>query len=372
MAEPPADSLVERGKLRVFGRQFGQSVREQAGPIALVLVFAAAGTVVGRRLGVSVLDAVWLYVPTYLNVVPLAIGLLLIGHGVRIAVVRRPARPITALIRDIRERFATGERIAAALPVLAFMPLFAGTFTLFKSVIARINPFSWDAAFAEWDAALHGGQAPWELLQPLLGYPLVTWLVNWGYNAWFLALSIVWVWQAFSLRDRRLRLQFFYTLLLAWILLGCLAAIYFSSAGPCYYGFVVDGPDPFAPLMSYLNSVDARYEVWALSTQDLLWQLHSRQEIQLGSGISAMPSMHVAMAFLYFLVGRRIAPIVGWAFFGFFLLILIGSVHLGWHYAIDGYASVLAVLPIWWLAGRLAARASVPAGAEETRPSRKS
>jgi hypothetical protein len=28
-------------------------------------------------------------------------------------------------------------------------------------------------------------------------------------------------------------------------------------------------------------------------------------------------------------------------------------VHLGWHYAIDGYAGILGAWLLWWLCGRL-------------------
>ena len=36
----------------------------------------------------------------------------------------------------------------------------------------------------------------------------------------------------------------------------------------------------------------------------------------------------------------------------FSMLTLAGSVYLGPHYAVDGYASIAAVHVIWWLAGR--------------------
>jgi hypothetical protein len=44
--------------------------------------------------------------------------------------------------------------------------------------------------------------------------------------------------------------------------------------------------------------------------------------------------------------------------FGYFLfaytgLIFLGSIVLGWHYAIDGYVSLLAVPMIWMLAGKI-------------------
>jgi len=72
----------------------------------------------------------------------------------------------------------------------------------------------------------------------------------------------------------------------------------------------------------------------------------------LGGGISAMPSMHVAFVTLnaFFLngFGRRWA-VAGWSFAA---LILFGSVYTGWHYAVDGYLSILVVSVIWYLTGR--------------------
>ena len=37
----------------------------------------------------------------------------------------------------------------------------------------------------------------------------------------------------------------------------------------------------------------------------------------------------------------------------FAALIFVGSIHLGWHYAIDGYAGAAVALFGWWAAGRL-------------------
>jgi len=347
-------AVEPNGFMRRFGDLLASSARAHLGPVAIVLAFAVTGSVAGAQYGLSILRAVWLYIPTYVYVVPLAIALILAIRGARIILVERPKRPLSMLLREIRDRYATAEVLAHALPVLLFMPIFAGTFTLFKSLLSQINPFAWDETLARWDAALHFGYAPWQLLQPLLGHPAITWSVNWVYNAWFFVLALVWVWQAFSLRDRHLRLRFFYTLLLSWILLGCVGAIAFASAGPCYYGLVVDGTDPFAPLMAYLHEADATTGVWALSAQDTLWRVLNAEELRLGGGISAMPSMHVAMAFLFFLVAWRASRLLGAVLFIYFLLILVGSVHLAWHYAIDGYFAVLATLLIWWLSGRLA------------------
>ena len=48
--------------------------------------------------------------------------------------------------------------------------------------------------------------------------------------------------------------------------------------------------------------------------------------------------------------GKRWA---GYLLSAFAFLIFVGSIHLGWHYAIDGYAGAAVALFGWWAAGRL-------------------
>ncbi len=69
-----------------------------------------------------------------------------------------------------------------------------------------------------------------------------------------------------------------------------------------------------------------------------------------------MPSLHVAQSFLFFLVMRHKARWIAAAFGIFALVIFFGSVHLGYHYAVDGYVSIMVTLVVWSLAGWLVRR----------------
>ena len=61
---------------------------------------------------------------------------------------------------------------------------------------------------------------------------------------------------------------------------------------------------PIFGLMAYLRETNKIYPIWALKTQNLLWDEYVNNRFGLGSGISAMPSMHVASTFLFFLLGH--------------------------------------------------------------------
>lgn len=67
-----------------------------------------------------------------------------------------------------------------------------------------------------------------------------------------------------------------------------------------------------------------------------------------------MPSMHNASAALFALAFFQVNRKIGWFFTVYAAVILVGSVHLGWHYAIDGYAGIAIAALSWWLAGHLA------------------
>ena len=124
---------------------------------------------------------------------------------------------------------------------------------------------------------------------------------------------------------------------LLWSVFGPLVHTLMPAAGPVFYARLGYG-DRFSGL------------VLPPETQQLteyLWRMYEGGPVGPVSGISAMPSMHIAMiAWMVIAVSvlarRWIVPMAAAA-----LLIFILSIALGWHYAIDGIAGAAGAVLIW-------------------------
>jgi hypothetical protein len=334
-----------------------QSFRTHVWLLLAIAAYGAALQMVALKFGGAAKLSLSLYSLVFTLGVPIFAVVFVLGRVVYIMVAVRPQRLTRYIIGDFRA-ILTPERFLTALPVFVALPVFASMFTSFKAMIPLIQPFAWDATFAAWDQALHFGRQPWEWLQPVLGHPYVTSAVNAAYNGWLLVMYGVWMWQAFSMKNPALRMRFFLSFVVSWTVLGTGAAIALSSAGPCYFPRVTGLPDPYAALGAYLREVSTHLPVWALKTQEMLWQDSLKPGVHLGSGISAMPSMHVATSVLFALLGMKTSRRLGIAFTAFAVLIMLGSVHLGWHYAVDGYAGAVGAVIVWQAVGWFLSRDS--------------
>lgn len=286
---------------------------------------------------------------------------MLCAYALYVMIWIRPRR-LVAYLAEFIVSAPSLNRTAQALPVLLSIPVFTYSFSIFKAAVPVLHPYALDVRFHELDLALHGGVAPWAWLQQVLHYPLLTATVNVVYHLWyFLVMGTLYV-LAFACGRPQLRMQFLLSFILSWIVLGNLLAIAASSAGPCYYGRIVPGADPYAPLMAYLHAANQHFPVWALNVQDMLWANYRDSFGSSALGIAAMPSMHVGSSVLIALLAWRLHRAAGIAASVFALLVMIGSVHLGWHYAVDGYVAAAGACLIWYLAGLatapLAARAA--------------
>ncbi len=263
-----------------------------------------------------------------------------------------PESPLKELGLWLKRNVFAPPVIKDTLNIVLILYLLSTSFGFLKSMIPVLVPFSWDQAFMELDRFLFFGHHPWEVLQPLLGYPIVTFLVNVAYNLWMASLFAFFLLLIFLAKNHQLRLQYLVANVLVWFVGGNLLAIILSSAGPCYFENIGLSSEPYSGLMAYLTGVNEIYPIWALQTQDLLWQSYSQQPNSFNL-ISAMPSMHVATSVLFALLAWRLNVWFGWVMTGFCVLICLGSIHLGWHYAVDGVLSLLITFPLWSFSGYL-------------------
>lgn len=258
----------------------------------------------------------------------------------------RPKRPL----QWARDRYFTPRSLhilIAAIPLLAICTTLIPIFSSLKSMIPLFTEYTWDAAIIEFERKLFFGYDAWQILHPFIGYPIVTAAIAVAYHLWvgFLYLGVLVMALYGSVTDD-LRRRFFLSYALAWSVVGGLMATLLACVGPVFAEPLV-GIDTFAPQMEYLRAANEQVPVMTLRVQDMLLERFYLDERGLGSGITAMPSMHVAVAALFWLAAREISPKAGRFFFWFMVLIWIGSVHLAYHYALDGLVSLAAVFAIW-------------------------
>ena len=259
----------------------------------------------------------------------------------------RPVYPIRHVAKSMARGISAIGLVRMVVVIITFT-LFLSAVSSLKSLIPAFDPFHWDPFLARLDASLYGGVEPWRWLQPLLGHPMVTRTINIAYNVWFFIMIGVLLWQMVDVRHPRRREQFLLMFVLIWVVNGLILATLLSSVGPCFYGLLLPNePNPYAGLMAYLHHANTITPIWAVPTQDHLWDLYQKSALGIGSGISAMPSMHISMAWLLFLFARQVHRYAGWVMLAYVLVIMVGSVHLGWHYSIDGYVSIITTSLLW-------------------------
>lgn len=304
-------------------------------------------------LGESIGLSAWAYLsPIITAIIPITFSCVGTGILFYFIFIKRPANPAKEMIRIFYNLILDPRRWAKAIPAIGIMMLGFMAYTEMKPLIPILNPYDWDMRLAEVDRLLHFGRDPWEWLFPLFGSAIPTAFINFTYNAWFFIMFAFWTASAFTKTDRGWERQFLLSFIWTWMIGGIVLAVYFTSMGPAFYDLVEPNNNPFALQIEQLKLI--RQEGWvpALATQDLLRESYLNPDSHNLSGISAMPSMHNATSIIFMLAAFRIHRIFGWVMAVFLAIIIIGSVHLAWHYAIDAYAGLAIGGFMWWAAGK--------------------
>lgn len=322
--------------------------------LALLVTTVAAGAYLislstGQPFNPSMIDSA-VYLATIM--LPPLLLIVMVWRFLHMAVVHRPADPLKFYVRDLRNLLFSFDGVLDGLVLLALFSLFLSSFSYIKDNIPNIQPFWWDPIFAHMDRILFLGHEPWRVLQPYFGSPLATTALNAAYHGWFFLMYFFLIGMAFFGKNQELRFSFAYGFVLTWTVAGLVLAILLSSAGPVYFERLGFGHE-YAPLMASLRADNQILPVWSLRIQRMLWESYQNGGGQI-SGISAMPSMHIANAVFFAALGFRIGRKTGIALSVFAVIIYIGSIHLGWHYAVDGIVGAAVALVCWRLGCYLA------------------
>ena len=235
------------------------------------------------------------------------------------------------------------------------------SYTFIKSSIPYLVPFYLDENWHKLDLWLHFDITPWHITHSLFPTPTATLVINVLYNLWFFVKWGVVIFFILYRQDDKLRTQFLVTFLASWVVIGNISATILSSAGPVFMQPLFD-VNHYQPLMERLANQNFALlnsnslPIWALDTQAMLLEHYLQNENSLGSGISAMPSLHVTIATLIAISVSKLNRWGGALAWLYALSIQIGSVHLGWHYAVDGYVGVILTILLWKLVGWLLTR----------------
>ena len=343
--------------------EWGLGLRDLRSLIALIAIYAILTWLVSELAGLEDFYRPLLYPARSIGVTLLSFFVIFIGYVIYLPIVAREPRPLKRIGHVIKTYVLAPRQLVKLVVPFLLLPFFMSAFTSFKSMIPEIVPFYLDHAFMVADRVLHAGWHPWEVTHALFGGEIASLVINNFYNLWFVVMWGAMSWHLINLARPAQRLQFLLSFLLIWMVLGSLAALALSSAGPVYYGEVTGFVDPFAPLMTRLYEIDATIRaaggaggLSALEVQETLWKFYISQDTTYGSGISAMPSLHVAVTALIAMSAYGIHQLFGYVMWAFTAMIVVGAVHLGWHYAIDGYVAIAAAIVIWRLTGRFAER----------------
>jgi hypothetical protein len=195
-----------------------------------------------------------------------------------------------------------------------------------------------DPYLAQFDRLLFLGRDPWTLFAWLNSFAMAIFY----HRAWF-AMMIVTLLVVLTKPSSPQKSAVMLTYFLLWSVMGPVIHVLMPAAGPVFFAKLGYG-DRF-------GGIQVPAEMTEMS--DYLWRVYQTDHFGPGSGISAMPSLHIAttawMVLAIYVLARRWT----WAVAVPGTLIFLLSISLGWHYAADGIVGAAAAIGCYWLCERI-------------------
>ena len=248
-------------------------------------------------------------------------------------------------LRQLRAKWlGRGLKHRLALPLVA-APIFMAAFVTLKSAATMTLPYDWDRFLADLDYNMFGVD-PWIPLHVALNNGIIPDMLEFAYVGWQVLLPAAMASVAIWMKPRDVTV-FYSAMFLTWITAGVFAAALMHSAGPVFtYIFDDELGARFEPLsVSLLYALDGDSHI--RNVHKLLALSVGEQEVGRGGGISAMPSVHVAVTIIFLLaVWHRRYWRIAAAFYA--AVIWLGSVYFGYHYVTDGPVAAVIALACWF------------------------
>ncbi len=286
-------------------------------------------------------------------ITPIVFSIFVLRRIIYVGFVQKPPVIMTVVLRDIGTAMTQPERYARMIWLLLVPTIGFIAFVNLKVYIPEIIPFYADDFLINLERTLHFGTLPQDWLAFILDIPSLVSAIDFSYKLWYIIAFVMWGWAALGAEDAGWRRQYILSLMLCWSICGMLLATLMASVGPVFYDALVSPGGPYVAHMAKLGEINATYPLMAVEIQTKMTELYLNEPPSGRIGISAMPSLHNTLAVLFAIAGYRIHRLIGHALAVYAALIFIGSIVLGWHYALDGYAGLILAIGMWKLAGWL-------------------
>jgi hypothetical protein len=277
------------------------------------------------------------FFPFWLQMIAVCIGLVVIMRlfGIQRQNSPQPIKALAAELCSSRFVFLVLGLLLAGAHLMAYI--------FVKSELNFITPFWADDALSRTDQIVFGNSL--KHLQVLNG-PIAAG----SYQLVWLAVLLITLTYVFAQGDSHRRNALIISYFLLWSLFGLTGQALLPSAGPI-----------FNHRMGLADTV--RSIGYAQTASDYLWQAFEERRIDVATGISAMPSLHIATMTWSVISFAAFKSKATFAMAGVALWMWLASIALGWHYAADGLVGGLMAIASFWLAHNAIKRGRIPCNA---------